>query len=312
MKQQLSPRHQSIRSVRLVACLILPLVFLSLYATTSESAEPDPLTSLDVLPDVWTNAEFFAQGRWTCCSEFDSIITGDEQQICDGEPGPCDLGSSATESRDTAGLRRDTWYFLGYQAATIAVLYAMPEGASGWTKEQKEGYSMSIWWDNVTHPQIDSDDFYINYVLHPYLGAAYFVRARERGYNDVESFWYSALLSSAYEFGAEALFEEPSIQDIIVTPVGGTLVGMYFMQVRDNIREREIALGHRTTKDKWLWVLTDPLGSLNRQFDKLFGWETEFHVRPYSYTRRRDPRMPFEPIPWDGDRVYGLEFRLQW
>jgi hypothetical protein len=301
-----------IRHSSAVVHFILLLVFPGLYTPASEGAENDLLTSTAVSSDYWNDADSFAPMRWKCCASPGLASTGGEQQICGGEPGPCDSGSSSTESRDRAGLRRDTWYFLGYQAATIAVLYAMPENVSGWTDEQKSGYSMSIWWDNVTHPQIDSDDFYINYVLHPYWGAAYFVRARERGYNNVESFWYSALLSSAYEFGAEALFEEPSIQDIIVTPVGGTLVGMYFMQVRDNIREREIALGHRTTKDKWLWVLTDPLGSLNRQFDKLFGWETEFHVRPYNYTRRRDPRMPFEPILWDGGRVYGLEFHLQW
>ena len=87
---------------------------------------------------------------------------------------------------------------------------------------------------------------------------------------------------------------------------------MYFMTVQDKIRKREVALGHKTTKDKWLWVLTDLLGSLNRQFDKLFSWETEFHARPYSYTRRRNPKVPFESIPWDEDRVYGIEFRFQW
>jgi len=164
----------------------------------------------------------------------------------------------------------------------------------------------------VTHPQMDSDDFYINYLLHPYWGAAYFVRARERGYSNAGSFWYSVLLSSAYEMGAEALFEEVSIQDMIVTPTVGSLVGMYFMGVRDNIREREVTLGYRKTKDKWLWVLTDPLGSLNQQFDKLFGWEAELQVVPYNYVTHSDSGMPLEPVPWAEDRIYGLQVRLRW
>lgn len=299
------PLHAS-QSAHLSAYLVISLVFLGMFTSASESAETDALTGV-IFP-----ADYSVPASWKNCVGLNSNIADSVQPNCTGDPEFDDEESVFSDSRDRKGLRRDTWYFLGYQAVTIGILYAMPESVSGWTDEQKEGYSMSIWWDNVTHPQIDSDDFYINYILHPYWGAAYFVRARERGYSDVESFWYAVLLSSAYEFGAEALFEEPSIQDIIVTPVGGALVGMYFMNVRDNIREREIALGKRTTKDRWLWVLTDPLGSLNRKFDKLFGWETELQVRPYSYVRRRDLNMPYEPAPWNDDRVYGIEFRLRW
>ena len=206
------------------------------------------------------------------------------------------------DPRDSDGLKRDTWYFLGYQWVTIGLLYAAPEGVSGWTEEQKKGYDMSIWWDNVTHPQIDSDDFYLNYILHPYWGASYYVRARERGYGDPQAFWYSALLSTMYEFGAEALFEEPSIQDIFVTPIFGSLLGMYFMDVRNDIRDRDLEFGYRTTGDKWLWVLTDPLGALNEQFDKLTGRDATLRVRPYRAA----------PLNWDTEPVYGLEFRLEW
>lgn len=216
------------------------------------------------------------------------------------------------DTRDWDGLGRDTAYFLGYQWVTIGLLYMAPESVSGWTDEQKEGYDMSYWWDNVTHPKMDSDDFYINYVLHPYWGAAYFVRAQERGYGTSDAFWYSALLSTIYEFGAEALFEEPSIQDLIVTPVFGSLLGPYFMRVRDNIRDRDEEFGYRTTKDKWLWVLTDPLGSLNQQVDTLFGRETRLQIRPYSYVVSHDHAMLSGPVVPKADIVYGLEFRLQW
>ncbi|MCP5090847.1 MAG: DUF3943 domain-containing protein [Gammaproteobacteria bacterium] len=219
---------------------------------------------------------------------------------------------STVDTRDRDGLKRDTWYFAGYQWVTIGILYMAPESVSGWSDEQKSGYSMSIWWDNVTHPQMDSDDFYINYLLHPYWGATYFVRAQERGYGTKGAFWYSVLLSSMYEFGAEALFEEPSIQDLIVTPVFGSLLGRYFMHVRHDIREREEVLGYRATRDKWLWVLTDPLGSLNSQVDRLLGRETQLQIRPYSYSLHRDQSFFLEPNRQDEDVVYGLQVRLQW
>lgn len=216
------------------------------------------------------------------------------------------------DPRDSDGLKRDTWYFLGYQWVTIGILYAAPEGVSGWSEEQKEGYSMSIWWDNVTHPQIDSDDFYINYILHPYWGASYYVRARERGYDDAQAFWYSVLLSSVYEFGAEALFEEPSIQDIFVTPIFGSLLGKYFMDVRSNIRDRDVEYGYRSRRDRWVWALTDPLGTLNEQFDKLTGREGSLQVRPFRFAPRYGHGRPFALSGQDADTVYGLELRYEW
>ncbi len=214
---------------------------------------------------------------------------------------------------DSKGLRRDTVYFLGYQWAVIGLLYLAPESVSGWTDEDKEeGYDFSKWRYNVTHPQWDKDDFYLNYIVHPYWGASYYVRARERGYNDVQSFWYSFLLSCIFEFGAEALAEPVSIQDFFITPIGGTILGRYFMDVRADIRTREAELGYRKTGDKWLWVLTDPLGAMNRQVDKLFGRDVDVQLTPYRYVPRQLERVPFEPHIPDDEPVYGIQLQITW
>jgi Domain of unknown function (DUF3943) len=221
------------------------------------------------------------------------------------------LPETAFDGRDLAGLRRDTWYFLGYQVAAIGVLYVAPESFSSWSDEQKDEYSLSKWWENVTHPTWDEDDHFINYVLHPYWGAAYYVRAQERGYDRMQSFWYSALLSSIYEFGVEALFEPPSIQDIIVTPVGGALVGNYFMKIRAGINGREESLGYRRTSDKLLWIVTDPLGSINQQLDKLVGEDATFEIRPFlSEIRRQDPAAGSDVF--ETERIFGLQFHVEW
>lgn len=200
---------------------------------------------------------------------------------------------------DSEGLWRDTRYFLGYQVAAIGILYAMPESVTGWTDEQKHNYSLSVWWDNVTSPSCDSDDFFINYVTHPYWGAAYYMRAHERGYDRKAAFWYSVLLSTTYEFGVEALFEEPSIQDLVVTPVFGSLLGGYFVEVRETILEEAAARGHRTTKDKWVLVLTDPLGALNRSVRKTLGRDTDLELYPYYAS-------------YEHELVVGLRFELTW
>lgn len=210
---------------------------------------------------------------------------------------------------DRHGLSRDTRYFLAYQFSVIGLLYAAPESVSSWTDEQKEDYSLSAWWDNVNNPEWDSDAFYLNYMLHPYWGAAYFVRAKERGYSDSQAFWYSALLSSSYEFGAEALFEEPSIQDLVVTPMLGSLLGHYFMAWRDDIRDREETRGFRTTREKWLMALTDPLGSMNAQFDRLFGWEkSQATLLPY-YRVRRTGSASSRP---ESEPEFGIRLSVSW
>jgi hypothetical protein len=220
--------------------------------------------------------------------------------------------SPEADTPDRAGLRRDTMYFLAYQWVVIGVLYISPESISGWTDQQKKDYSFSKWRENVTNPQWDSDVWYINYVLHPYWGATYYVRARERGYDDEHAFWYSVLLSCLYEFGAEALAEEVSIQDLFMTPIGGTLVGRYFMDVRERVREREAALGYRSTRDKWIWVLTDPLGAANNAIDRMIGRDVSLQFRPYRYVPRNEAWSSLAPQNLESEPVYGIQFNIQW
>ncbi|MGK6308601.1 DUF3943 domain-containing protein [Variovorax sp. DT-64] len=176
---------------------------------------------------------------------------------------------------DWEGLRRDTWYFVGYQAATVAVLYALPAEQ---TRFDRSGASYGKWRDNVTKPAWDRDDHFVNYVLHPYWGAAYYIRARERGLDRWQSLGYSAFLSAVYEFGAEALFEPVSYQDLVITPLAGWLLGEYvFSPIRESIKAKP---GEPDAMDKVALVLTDPLGALNGLTDRIFGVETQVSLAP--------------------------------
>jgi hypothetical protein len=219
---------------------------------------------------------------------------------------------------DWKGLRRDTLYFLGYQAVVVAVLYALPEsetnfdrGSAGWSK----------WWDNVSNPHRDSDDAYLNYITHPYWGAAYYIRGRERGLSRWQSFGYSALLSTLYEYGAEAFFEKPSYQDLWITPVIGSLLGEFvFSPLRESIKAKP---GEPDGIDKFLLVLTDPLGAANELTDRLFGVETQVSLVPMGATRLTGPlattfpgsRVGWRPEP-DSGRLrgvtWGLRLEVRW
>src|SRR6266487_6165279 len=165
-----------------------------------------------------------------------------EQQIrsapVQDKPDASNGGNAAPSAmaQDWAGLRRDTAFYLGYQTVGAGILYLLPESVTKWTVEQRKT-SMRRWWENVRHPHWDHDTWDINYLGHPYWGAISYTRARERGFGAFGGFWYSALLSGLYEFGIEALFERPSYQDLIVTPVGGVLLGaLLFDPIRERIR----------------------------------------------------------------------------
>ena len=196
--------------------------------------------------------------------------TRDEILELSAEPEPPVIAGA-----DWEGLRRDTWYFVGYQAVTVAVLHAMPAEE---TNFDRSGASFDKWRDNVTNPVWDKDDPFVNYVLHPYWGAAYYIRARERGLDRWQSLGYSVLLSTIYEFGAEALYEPVSYQDVVITPLVGWLLGEYvFFPIRESIKAKP---GEPDTMDKVALVLTDPLGALNGLTDRIFGVETRVSLAP--------------------------------
>lgn len=185
-------------------------------------------------------------------------------------------------SPDWNGLARDEMYFLGYQFLVIGALYVLPESISGWTDEQKEEYSYEKWKNNVTNPVWDEDKWYVNYILHPYWGAAYYVRARERGMDRMQSFWFSALTSAVYEYGAEAMFEPVSKTDLIATPLFGWLLGEYvFMPMREQARA-SVGMGWR---EKTVLTLTDPLGVLFGATDKALGVKTSYSFGPMAGAR---------------------------
>ena len=168
---------------------------------------------------------------------------------------------------DWSGIWRDTGILFASQVVAAGIIYTMPESFSNWTADQKRN-SFKKYARNVSDPVMDKDKFYINYVLHPYWGATYYIRGRERGLDAVSSFIYSALISAMYEFGVECFSEKPSIQDLIVTPIGGAFLGAFvFEPWRESIKRKMDLRWY----DHAVLAVTDPVGVLSHGFEKIFG-----------------------------------------
>lgn len=215
-----------------------------------------------------------------------------------------DADHPAATGPDWAGLGRDSAFILGYHLVIAGILWVLPSDVSNWSEREKTRGAEN-WVNNVTKPEWDMDSWWINYITHPYFGAAYYIRARERGFDEVSSFAYSALASAAYEFGVEAFFEKPSIQDLIVTPVGGALLGAFvFEPIRNRIKLKQELAWY----DHLGLILTDPIGALNSGFERLFGIKSDIRVylKPPSIASSRERSEGIR------DRAIGFELWVPW
>ena len=219
---------------------------------------------------------------------------------------------------DRDGARRDVYYFLGYQIVAIGVLYTLPTSITNWDKDAwKDEDIFGNWWENITHPEWDKDDWAINYIAHPYWGAAYYIRGRERGLDRTQSFLYSVLLSTLYETTLEAFFEPVSYQDLVVTPVLGSLAGEYlFSPLRQRVRAKP---GDPTWSDKTILFLTDPLGVLGAWTDRMLGVETKLSVQPVGMTGKQIALLESETEAMQRralaariERPWGIQLEIPW
>lgn len=192
---------------------------------------------------------------------------------------------------DWKGIGKDATYFLGYQAVFAGFLYILPESITSWDSEQKHA-TVNKWAKNVQNPTWDKDVWWVNYLGHPYFGATYYIRARERGFGESGSFLASAAFSAMYEFGIEAFFEQPSYQDLIVTPVGGLLVGKFiFEPIRNTIKAKK----DLEWSDHLLLLLTDPLGAANGLVDRWLGVKSDIRMVGAPATRPLTPQSSARP-----------------
>lgn len=154
----------------------------------------------------------------------------------------------------------------GAFVSTLFVLECLPEDATSWNRAAIQSVPpFKRWFRNVFKrgPEWDHDNPIFNYVLHPYAGAAYFMSARTQGFNFWQSMLYSACISTiGWEFGIEAFMERPSYQDIVVTPVVGSIIGELFYRLKRNIVSHDYRLAGSPVLGNIVVFLIDPVNEV--------------------------------------------------
>lgn len=187
------------------------------------------------------------------------------------------------QSRDWRRLGYNSGIYFGATVIAFGILWAMPESVSNWDKEEiKEKGILWKWKENVkAGPVWDEDDWVLNWITHPYCGGIYYMTARSSGFSRLESFGYSAVMSTFFwEYGVEAFAEVPSIQDLIITPVVGSVVGEGFFYAKKSILRHD----HKILKSKFLGytalVLMDPFNTILDGFGYQQKVKTQMNVTP--------------------------------
>lgn len=127
-----------------------------------------------------------------------------------------------------SSLTKETRNFALMSVGMMLAIYALPEETSNWHRDEMTPDKLpGNWRRNIQDsPTWDKDAWQLNYLNHPYVGSMYYQAARHQQLTPLESFSYSFWMSALlWEFGIEATAEVPSIQDLIVTPVIGSILG---------------------------------------------------------------------------------------
>lgn len=211
--------------------------------------------------------------------------------------------SMTTRHENWGRLAGNTAVLFSGGMIALGVLAVLPEDATAWNKAEIQSTPLfKRWWKHVKEgPVIDGDKFIFNYVLHPYAGAAYYMSARSQGFNVLGSFLYSSFISTIFwEYGIEAFMEIPSIQDLIITPIVGSIMGEGFYLVKrwlvDNGYE---VMGSR--------VLGYILGFLVDPVNECLGY---FRGNPAHDIAQDIRNKNFTYMPWMTHSKFGMHYGI--
>lgn len=218
------------------------------------------------------------------------------------------------KDKDWDYLMGQTYTILGLSVATVGLMTLLPESITKWDDEDRDMSKLgSKWKDNVSSgPVWDRDEHFLNYVMHPYFGGVYYTASRHAGYNEFESFLYSATMSAFFwEYGVEAFAEIPSWQDLFITPFFGAVVGeMMLTAEQDIIAGGGEVMGSETVGDVSLFFL-NPIGHIHYWISDAWGGSAEFQFSSSPWFGNQDAAKFAMDSGASYDNVfYGFEMKV--
>lgn len=276
--------------------LFIILLLLSQNISFAQQAEETQISQNHLPAFITQNSIAYSDSQIERANNYNMLILGDSTvRLKNGNTYPPD-------HRDYKRLGITTAMYAGTAVLAFGMLWAMPKSVSNWDKEGiKDKGVLWKWKENVkAGPAWDDDDWTLNYIAHPYSGGVYYMTARSGGFNIFESFLYSAFMSTFFwEYGIEAFAEIPSKQDLVITPVLGSVVGEGFFYAKKSIVKND----HRIFKSRLLGytalVLIDPFNTILDGFGYQEKVKTQLNVAPIGFNQGANKA------------IWGLNFNMQ-
>ena len=228
-----------------------------------------------------------------------------------------DLSVNRTPSFRRLAYR--TNYVQGIHLFMVGFLALLPESVTNWEDEDKTiGGAVDRWKENIKEgPVIDSDDGFLNWVAHPWMGGGYYIMARKCGMTKWESFGYSLFASTClWEYGVEAIAEEPSKQDLWITPIIGSMLGEIAIREEARLKRNGRRIwGSRTLGDIWLWLLNPfwrMTTTMSRDLKHLGNvrFRTEFFREIQVFPLEHSDDIALHERPLEYERTFGLRLKV--
>lgn len=215
----------------------------------------------------------------------------------------------------------DTIYLQGVMLSTIGALSLMPESVTNWSGAKLKDKSLwTRWKEHVSSgPVWDDDAWTINYIGHPISGAYYYTMARNDGMSISESAAFSTLMSTFFwEYGYEAFSEIPSIQDIILTPLMGSLLGEQLFVLQHKLDENGGNVWGSKRAGDIAYFLIDPLGHIADGLKLIllscgFDAKVTMNIRtyPHAFGVREIPVPTMQDNILNSEREYGFVITIE-
>ena len=126
----------------------------------------------------------------------------------------------------------------GIEVICMGALILMPKEVTKWQPGWMKAAERNVVHAFSSLPVWDHDNWQFNYVGHPVAGCFYYNAVRSQNATRWQSFLFATAQSCIWEYIIEGTAEQPSIQDLIVTPVAGSILGesihMATMAMRKN------------------------------------------------------------------------------
>jgi hypothetical protein len=152
---------------------------------------------------------------------------------------------------------------MGQEAISSTVLYLSPREFSKW-----EDKFWLYWGSNLkrayTSPPVwDRDGWVVNYVGHPVQGSFFYNSVRSQGAGFWEAAGFAVFHTLFWEYFLEAINEQPSINDLISTPVAGIALGEL-----SHLATKRMLRGGLTTWEKIAVTVINPFYVINNGYKK--------------------------------------------